>query len=205
MKQLVPAALIAALVGGGAAYLISNQNDDAGDGERVRVDAVVGALHELITAQEVVGYILINKAAEGGKCKATATPHMRAFGGQHLKWNFNVVDEACLANGEKVQIRFKTTEPTEEPQPTSMANKRFIKAKLKDIFIDDRTVEYGIWMVPPVGDPYEMEDPELEIISTMRIKKFLSEIQLPPISTEPMPSPTAPASNQSPSAPQKKQ
>jgi hypothetical protein len=208
MKQLVPAALISALIGGGVAYWVSNTNRPSVQSEDRQLELVTGALQDLLATNEKVGYILINKAAEAGKCKATATPHITAYGGQHLKWNFNVVDESCLDNGARVQIRFKTTSPTEDPQPISTAGKRHIKAKLKDIFVENTTVEYGIWMVPAKGDPYLMEDPELEIISTMRLKNFILENPLPPLLNEPAVSPssgTNPPGNQSPAAPQKKQ
>ena len=201
MKQLVPVALLSALIGGGVAFVIANMGDRDLERERERVDLLTGALSEFIAVNEKVGYILINKSAQAGRCIATTTPNMTAFSGQRLKWNFNIVDASCLANGERVQIRFKNTntgnEPTEDARPISMAGKKHINAKLKDIFVENVTVNYEIWMVPASGEPYLMEDPELEIIATLRLKKFLDANPLP-APLEPAPAPTpAPSLNQS--------
>lgn len=210
MKQLVPTMLISALVGGGAAYFVSNMGESnpqtALETDRARLDLLVGAFQDYLAADEKVGYILINKAAQAGKCLATTTPQISAYAGQRLKWNFNVIDASCLANGERVEIRFKDDPPTYEDRPISAAGKKFIKAKLKDIFLENRYVDYSIWMVPPKGEPYLMEDPELEIIATSRLKQFIAANPLPPLIPEPsaVPSPS-PAGNQSPAQPQKKQ
>ena len=211
MKQLAPAALLSLLIGGGAAYLLVNQSKATLQEElrleRERVTAMTGALSEFLAYDEKVAYILINKAAEAGKCKATTTPQVTAWAGWKLKWNFNVVDASCLENGERVQIRFKAGAPTEYPEPISEPGKKFIKAKLKDIFVGVTYHPYEVWMIPPApGKPYLMEDPELEIIGNRFIKDFLVKNPAPqlPAPTQPAPPPPAPAPTPG-APPQKKQ
>lgn len=210
MRQLVPAALLSLVIGGGAAYVISNRGETTLqtelEDERERVALLTGALAEYLASDEKVAYILINKGAEAGKCKATTTPNVKVLAGWRLKWNFNVVDPSCLENGERVQIRFKATAPTETPDPISEPGKKFISAKLKDIFVGTTFHSYGVWMVPPEpAKPYLMEDPELEIIGMAFIKDFLLKNPVP--QTTPIAQPLTAPSNTSPQTgpPAKKQ
>ena len=112
--------------------------------------------------------IVLSRTASGaGSCDTAKVLDFRV-GNQHerhVRWD---IETECNLFGGKIDLRFDANPQGQYPFPTpnleARGGNRFVQGKIQpSANVDPGVFEYGIWLVPVVGDPRELADPELEI------------------------------------------
>jgi len=112
--------------------------------------------------------ILSKNSAGGGSACDTAKVLDSRVGNEHdrhVRWE---IEGDCIPLGAKIELRFVANKKGQFP--FSMQNvqarggNRFVQEKIKpSADVDYGVFTYSIWLVPGIGTPKQLADPELEV------------------------------------------
>jgi hypothetical protein len=150
MKTIVTAAIAGFLTGAFGYWLTSRS-----------ITSEVARLSE-IEAARAADFTIILSRDGSNQCFSSTTPTGRARRGQQIFWSVHDIGR-CLANGDQLEIRFKSEtadDPLDERRPR---NNRRIRARVKSQ-AEARTYPYDVWHIARTGEQTRYEDPELDIV-----------------------------------------
>ena len=112
--------------------------------------------------------IVLSKSSPGAGACDTAKVLDGRVGNEHerhVRWD---IEADCSLFGAKLELRFDANAKGQFPFPSQNAQarggNRFVQERIKpSADVDYGVFNYRIWLVPAVGTPKELADPELEV------------------------------------------
>jgi hypothetical protein len=173
MRDVAIGVLAAIVISSGVAYWMRQSSDaetrDMLKAQQAQLDALRSGVNAIIQGGRPTQVTIQVSSAGGGKCTSTTVPKVPVYGANRVFWHVwrpGPNTSTCFANGETVKIKPKpgNTSPLSPPMPFDSA---LISA---DVVNHAQSYFYEVWMADSKGvDLYKMEDPELEIIETIKI------------------------------------